>query len=272
MLPLSGPTRVEALFAHAPGASEPGGAGAGSCLLHFLPGDNIVLLISEPRDGWHYGLNERTGRWVPSNHLNNVARSEVMQCCSFTCSILEILAQSCEGFLVLSHCEFPKSLPNGTKWNSPWQERLVPVLLHSASSKQVGSSREVSQWKPMFICLFCWWTLTISFHYTLLNNDSCWCTTNEEEKKILFQKNCPSCHFIPPFLPSSLLHPAPSSCLKPTATAQGSLTSWCLQQHSPQSQRRNSRFPRRGSAPSDLARTAWPTATRSRNKQTRDWC
>lgn len=62
MLPLSGPTRVEAMYSHTPGASEGGGLGGGACLLHFLPGDNITLLISEPRDGWHYGQNERTGR------------------------------------------------------------------------------------------------------------------------------------------------------------------------------------------------------------------
>lgn len=64
MLPLSGPARVEAMFSHSPGASEGGGVGGGACLLHFLPGDNITLLISEPRDGWHYGQNERTGRYV----------------------------------------------------------------------------------------------------------------------------------------------------------------------------------------------------------------
>ncbi|KAM9851465.1 BAR/IMD domain-containing adapter protein 2 [Aulostomus maculatus] len=69
MLPLSGPIRVEAMFAHTPGAAE-GGAGAGACLLHFLPGDSITLLISEPRDGWHYGQNERTGRkgWFPFSY------------------------------------------------------------------------------------------------------------------------------------------------------------------------------------------------------------
>ncbi|XP_029360844.1 brain-specific angiogenesis inhibitor 1-associated protein 2 [Echeneis naucrates] len=79
MPPLSGPTRVEALFPHTPGASEGGGGagggrggggGGGACLLHFLPGDNIALLISEPRDGWHYGQNERTGRkgWFPFSY------------------------------------------------------------------------------------------------------------------------------------------------------------------------------------------------------------
>ncbi|XP_040900485.1 brain-specific angiogenesis inhibitor 1-associated protein 2 [Toxotes jaculatrix] len=70
MLPLSGPARVEAMFSHSPGASEGGGVGGGACLLHFLPGDNITLLISEPRDGWHYGQNERTGRkgWFPFSY------------------------------------------------------------------------------------------------------------------------------------------------------------------------------------------------------------
>ncbi|XP_028984454.1 brain-specific angiogenesis inhibitor 1-associated protein 2 isoform X2 [Betta splendens] len=66
-LPLSEPARVEAMFPHTPGASEGGGVGGGACLLQFLPGDGITLLISEPRDGWHYGQNERTGRkgWFP---------------------------------------------------------------------------------------------------------------------------------------------------------------------------------------------------------------
>lgn len=75
MLPLSGPTRVEALFAHTPGAPEGGGGGGGggggACLLHFLPGDSIALLISEPRDGWHYGQNERTGRYVVQMRLRS---------------------------------------------------------------------------------------------------------------------------------------------------------------------------------------------------------
>lgn len=62
MLPLSEPMRVEAMFPHTPGASEGGGVGGGACLLHFLAGDRITLLISEPRDGWHYGQNDRTGR------------------------------------------------------------------------------------------------------------------------------------------------------------------------------------------------------------------
>ncbi|XP_029307950.1 brain-specific angiogenesis inhibitor 1-associated protein 2 [Cottoperca gobio] len=78
MLPLSGPTRVEAMFAHTPAAPEAGsgvggGGGGGACLLHFLPGDNITLLISEARDGWHYGQNERTGRkgWFPFSYTQS---------------------------------------------------------------------------------------------------------------------------------------------------------------------------------------------------------
>ncbi|XP_045066291.1 brain-specific angiogenesis inhibitor 1-associated protein 2-like [Coregonus clupeaformis] len=69
VLPLSSPSRVEAIFAHAPGGSE-GSGGGGACLLHFLPGDALSLLISEPRDGWHYGQNERTGRkgWFPFSY------------------------------------------------------------------------------------------------------------------------------------------------------------------------------------------------------------
>lgn len=70
MLALSGPIHVEAMFAHTPGASEGGGVGGGACLLHFLPGDKITLLISEPRDGWHYGQNERTGRY--DSHIRHL--------------------------------------------------------------------------------------------------------------------------------------------------------------------------------------------------------
>ncbi|KAL0985187.1 hypothetical protein UPYG_G00153880 [Umbra pygmaea] len=69
LLPLSGPSRMVAMFAHTPVESE-GSGGGGACLLHFLPGDAISLLISEPRDGWHYGQNERTGRkgWFPFSY------------------------------------------------------------------------------------------------------------------------------------------------------------------------------------------------------------
>lgn len=72
LLPLLGPTRVQAVFAHTP---EPqAGVSGGACLLPFLPGDNITLLISEPRDGWHYGQNDRTGRkgWFPFSYTQQV--------------------------------------------------------------------------------------------------------------------------------------------------------------------------------------------------------
>ncbi|XP_026084029.1 brain-specific angiogenesis inhibitor 1-associated protein 2-like [Carassius auratus] len=72
-LPLCAPSRVEALFPHSPDSCEgqkPGDRGGSSCLLSFLPGDALSLLISEPRDGWHYGQNERTGRkgWFPFSY------------------------------------------------------------------------------------------------------------------------------------------------------------------------------------------------------------
>lgn len=64
VLPLCPPLRVEALFTHSPSSTDRAEKGerGGSCLLSFLPGDAVSLLISEPRDGWHYGQNERTGR------------------------------------------------------------------------------------------------------------------------------------------------------------------------------------------------------------------
>ncbi|KAL1258816.1 hypothetical protein QQF64_009393 [Cirrhinus molitorella] len=73
VFPLSAPSRVEALFPHSPDSCEgekAGDRGGGSCLLSFLPGDTLSLLISEPRDGWHYGQNERTGRkgWFPFSY------------------------------------------------------------------------------------------------------------------------------------------------------------------------------------------------------------
>ncbi|XP_041649826.1 brain-specific angiogenesis inhibitor 1-associated protein 2 isoform X2 [Cheilinus undulatus] len=71
IMPLSGPIRVEAMFAHSPGELEGMGSSmGGACLLHFQQGDSIALLISEPRDGWHYGQNERTGRkgWFPFSY------------------------------------------------------------------------------------------------------------------------------------------------------------------------------------------------------------
>ncbi|KAG7237656.1 hypothetical protein INR49_032102 [Caranx melampygus] len=77
MLPLSGPTRVEAMFAHTPAASEGGSVVGGACLLHFQPGDNITLLISEPRDGWHYGQNERTGRSLFLSKANSTSTGQL---------------------------------------------------------------------------------------------------------------------------------------------------------------------------------------------------
>ncbi|XP_018590325.1 brain-specific angiogenesis inhibitor 1-associated protein 2 isoform X2 [Scleropages formosus] len=72
VLPLSPPTQVEALFPHSPGGGDGSGSAAvgAACLLQFLPGDILTLLISEPRDGWHYGQNERTGRkgWFPFSY------------------------------------------------------------------------------------------------------------------------------------------------------------------------------------------------------------
>lgn len=67
VLPLCAPSRVEALFPHSPDSSE--GEKPGD-LLSFRPGDTLSLLISEPRDGWHYGQNERTGRkgWFPFSY------------------------------------------------------------------------------------------------------------------------------------------------------------------------------------------------------------
>lgn len=111
MLPLSGPIRVEAMFAHTPSSSEAGGGG-GACLLHFLPGDGITLLISEPRDGWHYGQNERTGRYVaPTDHTKS-------QLCSSVIADDTIIK------------------------NFPPQERLVPFLLHSAAPQIPGKHRQ----------------------------------------------------------------------------------------------------------------------------------
>lgn len=71
VLPLCAPSRVEALFPHSTDSSEGekgGDRGGASCLLSFLPGDTLSLLISEPRDGWHYGQNERTGRYLIISH------------------------------------------------------------------------------------------------------------------------------------------------------------------------------------------------------------
>lgn len=113
MLALSGPSRVEAMFAHTPAGSE-GSVGGGACLLHFLPGDSITLLISEPRDGWHYGQNERTGRYISLTHCHNLILTQLRLCAPLRNAFLYWL------LMII--------------WNqSPSQERLVPFLIHSAA-------------------------------------------------------------------------------------------------------------------------------------------
>ncbi|TRY53794.1 hypothetical protein DNTS_002703 [Danionella cerebrum] len=59
-------SRVEALFSHCSDENKV----SGSNLLPFQAGDTLCLLISEPRDGWHYGQNQRTGRkgWFPFSY------------------------------------------------------------------------------------------------------------------------------------------------------------------------------------------------------------
>ncbi|XP_041088334.1 brain-specific angiogenesis inhibitor 1-associated protein 2-like isoform X2 [Polyodon spathula] len=61
----SPPPQVLALFPHSPQGGGLTEAVGGASLLHFLPGDKVALLVSEPRDGWHYGENERTGSPPP---------------------------------------------------------------------------------------------------------------------------------------------------------------------------------------------------------------
>lgn len=111
ILPLLGPTRVEAMFAHTPESQA--GVSGGACLLPFLPGDNITLLISEPRDGWHYGQNDRTGRkgWFPfsytqppNSNIDNAESSLLMSKANSTstgdldklCSVLPALTPESE--------------------------------------------------------------------------------------------------------------------------------------------------------------------------------
>ncbi|XP_060112347.1 brain-specific angiogenesis inhibitor 1-associated protein 2-like [Heteronotia binoei] len=54
--------RVQAIFSHA--------AGENSTLLNFQEGDVIMLLVTEARDGWHYGENETTKMkgWFPFSY------------------------------------------------------------------------------------------------------------------------------------------------------------------------------------------------------------
>nr|XP_060636409.1 brain-specific angiogenesis inhibitor 1-associated protein 2-like [Anolis sagrei ordinatus] len=54
--------RVQAIFSHA--------AGENTTLLNFQEGDVILLLVTEARDGWHYGENEATKLkgWFPFSY------------------------------------------------------------------------------------------------------------------------------------------------------------------------------------------------------------
>ncbi|KAJ8392812.1 hypothetical protein AAFF_G00070160 [Aldrovandia affinis] len=116
VLPLSPPPRVEALFPHAPGGGEVGGGG-GSCLLHFLPGDTLILLISEPRDGWHYGQNDRTGRkgWFPFSYTQPYPNSS------------EHPEESAVSSLLLSKAN-SSSTGNLDKLGSPGMQHLLPEV------------------------------------------------------------------------------------------------------------------------------------------------
>ncbi|XP_053217751.1 brain-specific angiogenesis inhibitor 1-associated protein 2-like isoform X4 [Podarcis raffonei] len=60
--PRSERRRVQAIFSHA--------AGENSTLLNFQEGDVILLLVTEARDGWHYGENEATKMkgWFPFSY------------------------------------------------------------------------------------------------------------------------------------------------------------------------------------------------------------
>ncbi|KYO44407.1 brain-specific angiogenesis inhibitor 1-associated protein 2 isoform X3 [Alligator mississippiensis] len=62
--------RVQALFSHS--------AGENSTLLNFQEGDIIALLVTEARDGWHYGENEATQMkgWFPFSYTRPLALSE----------------------------------------------------------------------------------------------------------------------------------------------------------------------------------------------------
>ncbi|XP_067408152.1 BAR/IMD domain-containing adapter protein 2-like isoform X2 [Emydura macquarii macquarii] len=74
--PLAGPPpraeqrRVQAVFSHA--------AGENSTLLNFQEGDVIALLVTEARDGWHYGENEGTHMkgWFPFSYTRPVPTAE----------------------------------------------------------------------------------------------------------------------------------------------------------------------------------------------------
>ncbi|XP_007441282.3 brain-specific angiogenesis inhibitor 1-associated protein 2-like [Python bivittatus] len=68
--PRSERPRVQAVFSHA--------AGENSTLLNFQEGDIILLLVTEARDGWHYGENETTRMkgWFPFSYTRPFPSAE----------------------------------------------------------------------------------------------------------------------------------------------------------------------------------------------------
>ncbi|XP_031431765.1 brain-specific angiogenesis inhibitor 1-associated protein 2 isoform X2 [Clupea harengus] len=145
VLPLSPPARVEALFAHAPSTSigaGPGGGrgvgGGGSCLLPFLPGDMLILLISEPREGWHYGQNERTGRkgWFPFSYTRLLSSSADQQEQRYgnTSLLLSKVNSTSTGQLD----KLEKLIPSGPLQLSP----------DSEDEGSVSSSQRISTFRP----------------------------------------------------------------------------------------------------------------------------
>uniref|UniRef100_A0A8C5WU59 BAR/IMD domain-containing adapter protein 2 n=1 Tax=Laticauda laticaudata TaxID=8630 RepID=A0A8C5WU59_LATLA len=68
--PRSDRPRVQAIFSHS--------AGGNSTLLNFQEGDIILLLVTEAKDGWHYGENETTGMkgWFPFSYTRPFPSAE----------------------------------------------------------------------------------------------------------------------------------------------------------------------------------------------------
>ncbi|XP_070586224.1 BAR/IMD domain-containing adapter protein 2-like isoform X2 [Erythrolamprus reginae] len=68
--PRSERPRVQAIFSHS--------AGENSTLLNFQEGDTILLLVTEARDGWHYGENETTRMkgWFPFSYTRPFPSAE----------------------------------------------------------------------------------------------------------------------------------------------------------------------------------------------------
>ncbi|XP_029142197.1 brain-specific angiogenesis inhibitor 1-associated protein 2-like [Protobothrops mucrosquamatus] len=68
--PRSERLRVQAIFSHL--------AGENSTLLNFQEGDVILLLVTEARDGWHYGENEATRMkgWFPFSYTRPFPSAE----------------------------------------------------------------------------------------------------------------------------------------------------------------------------------------------------